>query len=108
MVYVLGILALASYIGLTFLSFSDKFVNKPFQMYGIGAGAGVFTMVFWLFLVRTYGNNKNTIFFINLCWDVIVCLMFVILPLIFCNVKLDAKSVIGCVIAVTGLIIMKI
>jgi hypothetical protein len=108
MIFILGTIALIAYIGLTFLSFSDKFVDRPFQWYGIGASAGAFTMIFWLYLVRTYGDNKNTVFYINLCWDVAVCLMFVILPIIFCNVKLDVKSVIGCVIAVSGLIIMKV
>ena len=101
--------AILAYTIFTYLSFSPYFIDKPFETYLLGIVGGSMCTCSWLYLIRNYSNNNNNlIYFINLFWDVIVCLMFVILPLIFFDIKMDTKSVIGCVIAVMGLIIMKI
>lgn len=67
--------------------------------------AGSLSAFFWCYMIRHLNQSQQYI--ANVMWDVGVTIIFIILPLIMYNLKIDMKTIIGTIVAVIGLIIMK-
>jgi len=107
MVFILPIFALLAYVIYTCLCYCEYFKTRPVEAYSLGIIASIISTMTWLYMIRHYAENKNSILYINLFWDVGASLIYIILPIIFFDIKLDIKTIIGCVLAVLGLVIAK-
>jgi uncharacterized membrane protein len=67
---------------------------------------GIIAAYSWAALVLKMPQDQ--MFITNLIWDVGVTIMFVFLPFIMYDIKVDIKTMIGAIIAVIGIIIAKI
>jgi uncharacterized membrane protein len=68
--------------------------------------AGALSAFAWCYMIRHLHQNQQYV--ANVMWDVAVTIIFIILPLIMYHIKLDAKTIIGTILAVIGLLVMKI
>lgn len=107
MILILPIFAFLAYVIYTCLCYCEYFKTRPVEAYSLGVIASIVSTMTWLYMIRHYAENKNSILYINLLWDVVASLIYVILPIIFFDIKLDAKTAIGCIITIVGLIITK-
>jgi multidrug transporter EmrE-like cation transporter len=105
---------LFSLLGLTFanwvyahVAYNKYFQDRPFSAYAISILAAAITTAAWVLLIRNVKTHKE-IFITNIIWDVGATMLCVIFPIMLYNVKLDMKTVIGCAIAIIGLLIAKI
>jgi uncharacterized membrane protein len=108
MIIILPIFALLAYVAYMCLCYCEYFKSRPFEAYLVGILASIVSTISWLYLIRNYTENKNNILYINLCWDVCASILYIIIPIMFFDVKLDLKVSIGCVLTVLGLVIIKI
>jgi ABC-type transport system involved in cytochrome c biogenesis permease subunit len=108
MIFVLPIFAFLAYVVYICLCYCEYFKTRPVEAYSLGVIASIVSTMTWLYMIRHYAENKNSILYINLLWDVAASLVYVILPIIFFDVKLDLRTSVGCILAIIGLVIAKV
>ena len=89
------------------LCYCEYFKTRPVEAYSLAIIASIISTITWLYMIRNYTENKNSILYINLFWDVCASLIYIIFPIIFFDIKLDIKTIIGCTLAVLGLVVAK-
>jgi len=89
------------------VSYNKYFEDKPLTAYIVCIFAAALTTAAWLLLIRNVKITKE-VFIINLIWDVGATILCVTFPIIIFDVKLDIKTIIGCIIAIIGIIITKV
>ena len=100
-------LVIICYGAFSVVSYDTYFDSRPVLAYTISIAAAVVATAMWLYLVRTYSEKKD-IFVLNTVWDVVVSLITILVPLFMYNIKMDMKTVIGCVLAIVGILITKL
>ena len=100
-------LVIICYGAFSIISYDTYFDSRPVLAYTISLVAAVVATAMWLYLVRTYSEKKD-IFVLNTVLDVVVSLITILVPLFMYNIKMDMKTVIGCVLAIVGILITKL
>jgi len=100
-------LVIICYGAFSVVSYDTYFDSRPVLAYTISIAAAVVATAMWLYLVRTYSEKKD-IFVLNTVWDVVVSIITILVPLFMYNIKMDMKTLIGCVIAIIGILITKL
>jgi len=80
----------------------DKWYFVP-----LGLLISIFTNILW-FTTAKYFNDPRRTYIMSLGWDIVVCLIYFILPVIFCKIKLNKSELTGIIVMIIGLLIMKI
>lgn len=89
------------------IAYDVKYESKPVVSYILGSIAATVSIISWMYLVRQY-RDPNTIMIVNVIWDVGGTIALILWPFILYDFKIDTKTIIGCVIAIIGIIITKI
>ena len=89
------------------VAYNKYFEDKPFTAYVVSILAAAVTTAAWVLLIRNVKVTKD-VFITNLIWDVGATILCVTLPIIVFDIKLDIKTIIGCIIAIVGIIITKV
>jgi len=108
MIFVLPIFAILAYATYTCLCYCEYFRTRPFEAYSLGIFASMVSTISWLYMIRYFSENKNNILYINLFWDISASILYIIIPIMFFDVRLDLKTSIGCILSIFGLIIIKL
>ena len=89
------------------VSYNKYFQDRPLSAYAVSILAAAITTAAWVLLIRNVKTPKE-VFITNIIWDVGATMLCVVFPIMLYNVRLDMKTVIGCTIAIIGLLIAKI
>ena len=89
------------------VAYSEKCQQNAVYAYSLAIFSALISIIGWLYLARHY-KEPNSIMVINCIWDVGGTITLLLLPLLVFDFKIDTKTIIGCVIAVIGIIIAKI
>jgi len=100
-------LVIICYGSFSIISYDTYFDSRPVLAYSIAIGSAIVATAMWLYLIRTYSEKKD-IFVVNVVWDVVVSIITILVPLLVYNIKMDMKTVIGCVLAIIGILIAKL
>lgn len=87
-------------------AYDPAFKASPAKAYGLPILAAILSTAAWIWLIRTVDSDRQT-FFINLTWDVGATLLVVSLPIFMYGFRVDARTVLGCLISIIGLVIAK-
>ncbi|HLD91741.1 MAG TPA: hypothetical protein VI911_12140 [Patescibacteria group bacterium] len=60
----------------------------------------------WLIFTKVE-TQSNQIFVGGIIWDFLLSLSFIIVPFLFCSIKLNKVSLVGLFICIIGLILLK-
>jgi hypothetical protein len=96
--------AITANIIYVYVSFNDSIRLDAWKIYPIGISAGILATTSWIYLVRHL--SPKHIFFANFGWDITVTVLCALLPIFMYGVKLDFKAIMGCVLAITGIILI--
>lgn len=89
------------------ICYSKTYNDKPWTVYGLCMLAAFISTNGWYFLIRNIKTPKELLI-TNIIWDVGATILCVVFPIMLYNVKFDMKTIIGCMIAILGLLIAKI
>lgn len=87
-------------------AYDPSFKSNPWKGYGLPVLAAICSTTAWMWLIRTIDSDRQT-FWINMAWDVGATLLVILLPMLLYSVKVDTRTMVGCLIALIGLIIAK-
>lgn len=88
-----------------FISFNDAIRTDAWRVYPLGIFGGIVGTVSWIYMVRHLAGNKQ-IFLANFGWDITVTVLCALLPILMYGVKIDLKTLIGCILAISGIVLM--
>jgi uncharacterized membrane protein len=91
---------------ITFISYSESIKDSPLKAYIYVILASAIAGITWCQLARS--TKHEDLFTINLIWDVGMTILYVLMPVIFFNIKLDFKAILGTVICIIGLLLVKL
>ena len=89
------------------VAYDTRCANNAFLSYLLSIIAAIISVSAWTYVVRYY-RDPNATMIINVAWDLGVGIMLILFPLILFDLKIDTKTIIGCVIATIGLLIAKL
>jgi len=89
------------YAGLTYSSVKQS----PFYPY-ISAIFSLILGLLWGFIIKLT-NTKESIYILNVFWDVGVSLIWIIMPIILLGVSLNSKQIIGAVLLIAGCFLIR-
>jgi uncharacterized membrane protein len=89
------------------LCYNKLYADKPWTVYGLCMFAAFISTNGWFFLIRNIKSPKELVL-TNILWDVGATVLCIVFPILLYNVRIDMKTIIGCIIAIIGLIIAKI
>jgi len=87
-----------------YISFDESIRLNAWKIYSIGSFASVVAALSWIYMIR-HLNHKN-IFFANFAWDITVTVLCATLPIFMYGIKLDLKAILGCILAISGVILI--
>jgi len=85
-------------------SFNEVIRNDALKSYSIGITASVIGAISWMYMIRHLKHEH--IFLANFSWDVLVAILIVILPIFMYGIKLDFKAILGCILAISGIVLI--
>jgi hypothetical protein len=87
-----------------YVSFNEHVRTDAWKAYPLGIFASAIGAISWMYMIRHLRHEH--IFLANLSWDVLVALLIVILPIFIYGIKLDLKAILGCILAISGIILV--
>lgn len=99
--FLVAIIANVTYV---YISFNDNVRMNAFKAYPFAITVSALGGAAWVYLVRNL--DRKHIFATNLSWDVLVTLLCTLLPIVMYGIKLDFKAVLGCILAIAGVVLV--
>lgn len=87
-----------------YISFDDSIRLNAWKIYSIGIFAGIVATTSWIYMIRHLSNKY--IFIANFGWDITVTVLCALLPIFMYGIKLDFKAILGCILAILGVILI--
>lgn len=89
----------------SYVSFNEAVRTDAWRAYPLAILASAIGVTSWMFMIRHLKNED--IFLANLSWDVLVkALLIVFLPIFLYGVKLDIRAILGCILAISGVVLV--
>lgn len=101
--FIIGAIIYGTY---TWMVFEPSIRNSKYLI-PLGLLVALIGNIVWLLLARDIKDNKQLMLY-GLIWDMMITASFLVVPIVFFNVRLNFMSAIGCLIAVAGIVIMKL
>ena len=89
------------------ISYHPKCQENSWLAYSLGVFVALFSVNIWVWLVRGI-KDPNNILVLNCVWDIGITVLVLLLPVVLYDIKFETKTLIGCIIAVIGIIIAKV
>ncbi len=96
--------AVAANLIYAYVSFNEHVRTDALKAYSLGIFASAIGATSWMYMIRHLKHEH--IFLANLSWDVLVALLIVILPIFIYGIKLDFKAILGCILAISGIVLV--
>ena len=87
-----------------YVSFNESVRTDAWRAYPLGILASIIGAASWMYMIRHLKHEH--IFLANLSWDVLVALLLILVPIFMYGIKLDTKAILGCILAVSGIILV--
>ena len=87
-----------------YVSFNEDVRTVAWKAYSFAIFASAIGASSWIYMIRHLKHDH--IFLANLSWDVLVAILIVILPIFIYGIKLDLKAILGCILAISGIILV--
>jgi len=100
------ILFLIANIIFVLISYNDAIRLHEYKGYAFGYMASIFSMSGWYLLIKN--SNYNSIYFIDLIWEVSATLFGVFIPFIFFNINFNLMTIVGIFLSIIGLVVIKL
>jgi len=88
-----------------YISFDESIRLNAWKIYSIGSFASVVGGISWIYMVRHLSGYKQ-IFLANFGWDITVTILCTLLPIIMYGIKIDYKTTLGCILAISGIVLI--
>ena len=87
-----------------FTSFDETIRLNPLKLFPIGLFASMILSLSWLNLIQNLETKH--MFLTTIIWNVGITTLGVLLPIFLYGVKLDARAIVGSVLAIVGVLLV--
>lgn len=105
MQYIIFILAVIFFCFSAFICYNNEVRNSKYFIF-LGLILGNLTSFLWFYLAKML-QEKEKIYFASVIWDVLLFLVFILIPIFFFEVKLNKYCILGLTMIVLGLLLFK-
>jgi hypothetical protein len=106
MIFIVMVGAIIGNALFSMVSYDPSIRNNIWQAYPIVIIANTISACCWCYMARSLTTAQQ--FIANVFWDIGITLLFIVIPILMYNVRPDIKTIVGTVIAIIGLIVIKI
>lgn len=99
------IVGCSPFVLMAYLAYDDTRRNSNYFI-PVSLACGMVTETVWAIAARYIGNNFD-IYVFDLCWDTLLTLIFILVPIVCCNMRFNWIETAGIVMVGIGLLVLK-
>ena len=103
MIYGQFFLGAIIYCCIAFISYSAQFKHSSY-FYTSGIFLAIMANSIWLWICKT-NTDHNKLILIGVSWDVMLTSAYLLVPILFYNVKLTGLQISGIIVTIVGLVL---